>query len=220
MSLWSRISDALAALTSTALTANAEGVSFEGNVAVTTDYHWRGVTQSNQDMAIQGGFDLSTEAGFYAGTWLSSVDFLDSTDTNIEWDIYGGYAGEFEGGLGFDVGFISYIYPDSGDADLDFTELYAGLSKDFESGFGLGGTLYWDPDNETVYAEAGAGFGVNDYLSIDANVGTYLDGFDEYTNYNLGATVSVEGFDLDLRWYDNDQDGADDNIVFSIGRAM
>ncbi len=198
--------------------ANAQ-VEYSGNVAVTTDYHWRGWTQSNQDLALQGGFDLATDAGFYAGTWLSSIDFDDASDSNIEWDLYAGYGGEFAGGLGYDVGVIYYVYPDSDDSDYDFVELYGGLSKELESGLGFSGYIYWDPDNETVYSEVGAGFGL-EAVSFDANVGTYLDGFDEVTNYNFGATYSAAGFDFDLRYYDIDEDGADDNVVFSIGRAL
>lgn len=211
------LSAALFAVAATAGVAQAE-VEFSGNVAVTTDYHWRGVSQTGQDMAIQGGFDMAA-GGFYAGTWLSNVDFDDSGDTNIEWDIYAGYGGEVGPGLGWDVGAIYYVYPSSGSEDLDFLEIYGGLSKDFET-FGVSGYLYYDPDNETIYAETGAGFSATDALSFDVNVGKYLDGFDEYLNYNFGGTYSVGGFDLDLRYYDNDSDGADDNVVFSIGRAM
>jgi uncharacterized protein (TIGR02001 family) len=208
---------AIAAASTTSAVAEVE---LSGNVAMTTDYHWRGVTQSNQDLAIQGGFDLSTDAGFYAGTWASSVDFGDATDTNLEVDLYAGYAGSFTDALGFDVGVIQYLYPDSSDTDLDFAEIYAGLS--YEAGIvGVGGKLYYDPDNETSYLEAGVGLGFTDSFSADVGVGSYLDGFDEYVNYNVGATYSVSGFDLDLRWYDNDIDGADaDNVVFSVARSM
>lgn len=198
--------------------ANAQ-VSFSGNVAVTTDYHWRGWTQSDQDLAIQGGFDLETDSGFYAGTWLSSIDFNDGSDANIEWDFYAGYGGEFAGGFGYDVGVVHYAYPSADDEDYDFTEIYGGISKDFDV-VGVSGYIYYDPDNETIYSEIGAGVGVTDALSFDVNVGKYLDGFDEVTNYNVGGTYSVGGFDLDLRWYDIDEDNSDDNIVFSIGRSM
>lgn len=210
---------ALAIAAATATSAAHAQVEVSGNVALTTDYHWRGVSQSNQDIAIQGGFDLATDSGFYAGAWASSIDFNNDADSNVELDLYGGFAGEFGAGIGFDVGIISYQYPDSDDEDLDFVEIYAGLSKDFEA-FGLSGMFYYDPDNETLYAEAGAGFSALENLSFDANVGKYLDGFDEYTNYNVGATVSSNGFDFDLRWYDNDSDSADDNVVFSIARSM
>ncbi len=213
---------ALAAIATTA-SAQAE-VELSGNVALTTDYHWRGVTQSNQDLAVQGGFDLATDSGFYAGVWASSVDFAavsdaSDTDTNLEVDFYAGYAGEFGEGFGFDVGVINYQYPDSDDADLDFTEVYAGISK--SAGIAdFGATGYYDFDNETFYLDGSAGLAFSEQFSASVGVGKYLDGFDEYTNYNIGGTFSVEGFDLDLRWYDNDSDGADDNIVFSIAKSL
>ncbi len=209
---------ALAAIATTTTTANAE-VELSGNVAITTDYHWRGVSQSNQDLAVQGGFDLATDSGFYAGTWASSVDFLDSTDTNLEVDFYAGFGGEFGEGVGYDVGAIYYAYPDSDDGDLDFYEIYAGLSKSF-GGADVSGMLSYDPDNETLYANADVGVGFSDFFSASVGVGQYLDGFDEYMNYNIGGTFSAEGFDFDLRWYDNDSAGADDNIVFSIAKSL
>ncbi|ACT58337.1 TorF family putative porin [Hirschia baltica] len=208
---------ALAAIATTA-TATAE-VELSGNVALTTDYHWRGVSQSNQDLALQGGFDLATDAGFYAGTWASTIDFLDDTDSNLEVDFYAGYGGEFGEGFGFDVGAIYYAYPDSDDGDLDFYEVYAGLSKSMGVA-DISGMLSYDPDNETLYANADLGVAFSDSFGASVGVGSYLDGFDEYTNYNIGGTYSVSGFDLDLRWYDNDADGAEDNIVFTIGRSL
>ena len=214
------LSAAILAMAAAAGAAHAE-VEFSGNVALTTDYHWRGMTQTDRDMAIQGGFDLSTDSGFYAGTWASNVDFNNSSDTNIEWDLYAGYGFE-AAGLGFDVGVIQYLYPDSDSDDPDFLEIYGGVSKEFET-FGLGGYVYYDPDNETVYGTAGASFSATDALSFDVNVGQYLDGGDDFysedVDYNFGGTYSVGGFDLDLRYYERD-DGSDDNVVFTIGRAL
>ncbi|MAI89765.1 TorF family putative porin, partial [Ponticaulis sp.] len=99
-----------AASVAVAAPAVAQEVSVSGNVAIGTEYVWRGVTQSNGDMAISGGFDL--EAGnFYAGTWVSNVDFEDSSDTNIEWDFYAGFTGDLTDTVAFDLGLIYYAYP-------------------------------------------------------------------------------------------------------------
>ena len=87
----------------------------------------------------------------------------------------------------------------------------------------MGGYVYYDPDNETIYATAGAGFSASDSLAFDVNIGQYLDGGDDvYTedlDYNFGGTYSVGGVDFDLRYYDRDDD-ADDNVVFTIARSM
>merc|ERR1711916_136809 len=123
----------LAGVASAALAAPAlaQEVSVSGNVAISTDYVWRGITQSNEDMAISGGFDL--EAGnFYAGTWASNVDFEDSSDTNIELDFYGGFTGDLSESVSWDVGMIYYTYPDADDLDYDFLEIYGGLSTELE----------------------------------------------------------------------------------------
>jgi len=193
--------------------AQAEG-EFSGNVAITSDYVWRGVTQSAGDFAIQGGFDYSNGM-FYAGTWASNVDFGDATDTNIEWD----------------VGVIYYAYPDSSDTDLDFTEIYGALSYGLTEQLGVGGSVNYDPDNQNTFIEANAAFAANDFFSIDGQVGNYsFDGGDDYTMFALGATTSFEGFDLDLRFWSNDiattgltpadADLLDDRFVITLSRSM
>lgn len=214
---------ALAALLAVAGTAAAEG-EWSGNVALTSDYVWRGISQSNEDMAIQGGFDYANGA-FYAGTWASNVDFEDGSDTNIELDLYGGLAGEFEGGIGWDVGFIYYAYPDADEMDYDFVEIYGGLSYEFAGGLGVSGYAYFDPDNENLYIEGSAGYSFTDSFGVDASVANYsFDGGGDYTNWSLGGTYSLPvGIDLDLRYWDTDIDGtdiADERVVFTIAKSM
>lgn len=98
-----------------------------GNVAVTNNYVWRGVTQTDDQAAVQGGLDLSTDFyGAYLGTWASNVDF-GGDDTGYEVDLYGGFAGDIESwGLGYDLGLIYYAYPVQD--DLSFLELFASGS--------------------------------------------------------------------------------------------
>ena len=204
--------------------AMAQEVEVSGNVALTTDYVWRGISQSNEDFALQGGFDVAA-GSFYAGTWASNVDFEDGSDTNMELDIYAGFGGEFEGGLGWDVGAIYYAYPDADDEDYDFLEIYGGLSKELEGGVGLGGYIYWDPDNESFYVEGSAGYSLTESFGIDATLGNYsFDGGGDYTNWSLGATLATPvGLDLDFRYWGNDTDGggvADDRFVISVSKAL
>jgi len=126
--------------------AQADGT-FSANVALTSDYVWRGVSQNDENPAVQGGFDYENGL-FYAGTWASNVD----ADGTLEFDLYGGLAGETEGGLAWDVGVIAYAYP--GSDDLDFAEIYGGLGYEFEGGVGVGGYVYFDPDNESTILRA------------------------------------------------------------------
>ena len=206
--------------TAAAPIATAEG-EFSGNVALTTDYVWRGVSQNNENPAVQGGFDYANGA-FYAGTWASIVDF---GGANMELDLYGGFAGELDGGLSWDVGVIGYIYPDTD--DLDFVEIYGGLGASLGV-IDLGGYIYVDPDNETVFADLSAGFAATETLGIDATVSSYLDGGDgfveEYTAFSLGATLATEYVDFDLRFWTNDADTigdiADDRVVLTVSRSL
>ena len=86
--------------------AVADGVAdyFSANVALTSDYVWRGDSQTDSDPAIQGGIDFKHPVGIYAGAWGSNVDFPDANgDTaNIEIDFYGGYVHDFGNGFGAD----------------------------------------------------------------------------------------------------------------------
>ena len=218
-----RTGAALAVLSVVAGTAAAEG-EFTGNVALTTDYVWRGVSQSNEDLAISGGFDYANGM-FYAGTWASNVDFEDSSDTNIELDFYGGLAGEFANGVSWDVGGIYYTYPDADDLDLDFFEIYGGLGYEFEGGVGVGAYAYFDPDNENLYVEASAGYSFTDEFSADASVGNYsFDEGEDYTNWSIGATYATPvGIDIDLRYWDTDVDDvsiSEDRVVLTFSKSL
>jgi uncharacterized protein (TIGR02001 family) len=200
--------------------AFAQEAKVTGNVSIVTDYQWRNVTQSNEDWAVQGGLDFDSGMGFTAGAWASNVDFGDDDDTNVEIDLYGGY-GFAAGGVDMKVGFIYYAYPDAEASDLDFYELNFAAGRSFENGLSLGGTLNWDPDNETIYVDGKVTYAFSPMFKIDGGVGTYLDGFGEYTGYNFGATFTAPlGFDLGLRFYDSDIAGLDEGVVLSIGRAM
>jgi uncharacterized protein (TIGR02001 family) len=199
--------------------AFAQEVTVSGNVALVTDYAWRNVSQSNKDATIQGGLDLVTSSGFYVGTWASGVDFNnDPDDTNLEVDLYGGFRFDLAG-IAADVGALYYAYPDSEDSDIDFWEVYGKLSKTFDQ-VTLGGSLNWDPDNETVYLDGSVGFAFTPEFSLSAGYGAYLEGFGEYSGWNAGGSYTVMGVILGARYYDNDMTGDNDNIVFSIGRTM
>ncbi len=92
----------------------ADDFEISGNIALTSDYRFRGISQSNEDPAVQGGFDVGFEPGFYLGTWASSIDFGDSdNDTGsygtLEVDYYGGWRGPIgDSDFGIDVGYAYY----------------------------------------------------------------------------------------------------------------
>jgi uncharacterized protein (TIGR02001 family) len=215
---------ALTAAATAAMTgaAAAEG-SFSGNVALTSDYVFRGISQSDSEIAIQGGFDYANELGslpIYAGAWASSIDF--GLDGTVEVDVYGGIRPKL-GPVTFDVGVIGYLYPGMDDFfEADMVEFKAGASIAPAEGLTLGLTAYYSPDftftvgsdEDAVYVEGAAAYTISDIFSVSGAVGNqsvdlanyYGAAGDSYTTWNVGGTISKWGFGLDLRYFDTDLD--------------
>ncbi len=214
--------------------AFAQEVTVSGNVALTTDYAFRGISQTDQSPAIQGGLDLSA-GSFYLGTWASNINF-GTGGANLELDVYGGY--KFAAGpVNFDVGIIGYLYPSAADdgAELDYWEGYVKPSIALSDSFTLGGAIYYSPEftgesGDGFYYEVNGAFTVNPSLSFSGAVGMQsvdTDGFffgeDEYTTWNVGGTYNALGLGFDLRYVGTDIDDveiADSRVIFSVKKAM
>ncbi len=172
-------------------------VSLSGNVALTSDYVWRGMTQNAGDPSISGGFDLEDDSGFYLGAWAANVASGDASGAtgSLELDGYLGYAGSFNDDAGYDVGYIAYTYPavDS----LDFEELY--ITFDF---YGVHVMYAGGVGSATNYSEIG--------YSIDAGPGTFSISYGDYedtgTNYLIGFDWNVGDFTLGFYYSDFDHD--------------
>lgn len=187
----------------------ARAVTLGGSAALTTDYVWRGTSQSNEDPAVQAGFKASGAGGFYAQAWASSVDFAASNDADTEVDLIVGWAGNLSDTWAIDVNATHYRYP-STSVDLDWTELNATLtwhgnywlqvahSNDALAG-GEAGT----------YALAGARFPLSDTFRLEAAAGHYwLDpdsGYDDYAHVQFGAAWAFKApFELRVTVHDTD----------------
>jgi uncharacterized protein (TIGR02001 family) len=103
-----------------------------GNVTVTSDYRFRGISQTDKDPALQGTLNINHESGFYAGIFASTIDdkapaVLGYGDAEI--DLYAGYTKTFENGVGIDVGLLYYLYPidEAKGLPTDFFEPYASV---------------------------------------------------------------------------------------------
>ncbi|WP_275100372.1 TorF family putative porin [Sedimenticola hydrogenitrophicus] len=194
--------------------ALAEGP-ISGNVALTSDYVWRGTSQTDNGPAIQGGFDYAHASGFYVGVWGSNVDF--KSDANVELDLYGGYSTELGNGLGVDVGVIHYDYPS--ESNLNFEEVYLGLSYDF-----LSAKVSHDPDNDNTYWEAGADFALPQDFSLGLHVGyTDPDAGNEVTDWKVAVGKSAFGVDFELAYTDTDSDNnslADGRGIFTVSKSF
>jgi uncharacterized protein (TIGR02001 family) len=147
------------------------------NVGITSDYVFRGFSQTAEGPAIQGGFD-ATCGTFYAGVWASSVDFAGGAggtfdvigaslvdgrpfDASVEMDLYTGIKPK-TGPITWDIGFIYYAYPDASTPflNLDWYEFKLGASAEIWKGGTLGVTAFYAPDyqlesGETWTFEAG-----------------------------------------------------------------
>jgi uncharacterized protein (TIGR02001 family) len=135
---------ALAALTALPSVSQAEDASpLSFNVSLTSDYRYRGISQTRLNPALQGGADYAAPNGFYVGTWASTIQWIKDAGTiagvetgsaNIEWDIYGGYKGEIQKDFGYDVGLLQYVYPNNklgdvpGAKNANTLEIYGALS--------------------------------------------------------------------------------------------
>lgn len=128
----------LAAAMATAFTASlahaeeqktGDEVSF--NAALTSDYRFRGISQTRLQSALQGGADyVHNPTGFYAGTWLSTIKFVKDAggSGNVEVDVYGGKRGAISEDVSYDVGVLTYVYPSNDlKPSANTTELYAQL---------------------------------------------------------------------------------------------
>jgi uncharacterized protein (TIGR02001 family) len=203
------------------------------NVALTTDYVWRGYSQTLEDPAIQGGFDFEHDSGFSVGVWGSNVDFGDSA--NMEFDIYGGYSGEFGDGFSYGVGLIYYMYPGTiSTEDYDWLE--------FNGSLGWGPVTFainysndvYNSDETGIYYNLSAGHEIQGF-SLAAGIGYYDydagaigNASDESViDYHLGVGTSFVGVDWDLSYYDTNSDGediygdvADGRVVLTVSKSF
>ncbi|MGB3625702.1 MAG: TorF family putative porin [Henriciella sp.] len=203
--------------------ALAEG-EWSGNVTLTSDYVFRGVTQTDGAPMVQGGFDFASDE-FYIGTWASGVDFGDGTSTEI--DVYAGWTPTV-GVFDLDLGAIYYWYPDApDDPSQNFVEVYAGAGTTLGEFVDVGASVAYSPDfyletGDAFYWSASAGIPLGESFGLDASIGysDFQDTGGDYTDYSVGLTTSLEGFDFDFRYIGTDIDGNDDTFVVSVSRAL
>ncbi len=201
------------------------------NLAVTTDYVFRGYTQTGEDAAVQGGVDWADPSGWYIGAWASNIDFGPGDDASMEVDLYGGYAWEIND-VSYDLGVIYYAYPGADEmSGYDFIEAYLSLGYDLEA-VSLSAAVNFTPDNfgETGngwYLTGGLSRALSEALSVDANVGfsqVTPDFGEDYLDWNLGLSYSFSRFAMDLRYHDTDAPdcagACDARVVLSLSAGF
>lgn len=221
---------ALLATTSVVSSVSASEVEVSANVAMTSNYIWRGMTQSDNAMAIQGGADVSYK-GVYAGVWASNVDFDSAENNSIEVDLYAGYANEISG-ISYDIAYGLYTYPGDTKAS-NFAEVSLALGYDFKvasvSAKYYKGVKTDDLDPADGW-EAGVSIPVAMDITIDGTYGDYGSGDQAVGAYYLvSASKSFGKFDVSLAYtamdYDSataghDSDGKEDNVVLTVGTSF
>lgn len=176
------------------------------NAAVTSDYRYRGISQTRLRPALQGGVDYVHADGWYAGAWASTIKWTKDAggDGDVEIDVYGGKRGELAPGLAYDVGVLRYFYPDNGLGQLPgwvnahTTEVYAQLGygpayvKYSHATTNLFGFV--DSDN-SGYLDLGANFDVGSGLTLQLHAGHQKvenNSAASYTDWKVGVSRSFE----------------------------
>lgn len=223
----------LAALATPALAmaedAPASPHTVTANVALVTDYLYRGISQTNAKPALQGGFDYAHTSGFYAGVWGSSISWLaDATyfvlspgqiNSSLELDTYFGFKSGFAEDATFDIGFLRYNYPGTYPAGFvkpDTNEIYGALAYKFLSAkvsyslgdlFGVSnarGSTYVDLSANYPVADTGvtlgAHIGKQTYKGTTADALAIAGNSATYTDYKLSVSKDFSGFVLGLAY--------------------
>jgi len=213
---------ALGAAVAAALTSGVASAEVTANAGIFSNYIWRGVTQTSDAAAGQGGVDWGA-GGFYAGTWLSNVDFDGTASSGYEMDVYGGFAGE-AGSFGYDLGVITYQYP-TDPVNSNFTEVYATGSI-----VGITAGIWYTVDKATGLTDPNGNdddiylYGAYDFTAKDIDYSLYIGNYSidadsnaDYTHY--GASIGKGGFSLAVD--KNDIEGGNaDNVRFTVGYTV
>lgn len=201
-----------------------------GSAGLTTDYIFRGMSQSDEGPALQAQVDIAYGM-FYAGVFGSSIDF-DGGDADLEIDVYAGVKPTWNG-VTFDFGVIYYGYPDANDegAELDYVELKAGVSGSLFNLVNAAATVYFSPEytgetGESWTYEGSLSKTLFTYRDVAFDLGGTLgyndvDEVGDYTYWNVGLTATYQGkYSIDVRYHDTDLSGCDDATVFQCDERV
>jgi uncharacterized protein (TIGR02001 family) len=187
-----------------------------GNVGLYSQYIFRGLTQTNREPALQGGFDYSHSGGFYLGTWASNISWLRDAPPaaaggpaynaggSLEWDFFGGWKWGFAPDWTLDLGALYYWYPGDvapGFVKADTFEIYAGLSWKW-----LSAKYSYSVDNKTFGLANSDGSWYLD-LGINIPLGDFAK---EATGFNIFAHYGKQEYRGSVGTFNNDTCSYDD----------
>ena len=228
----------LAAAAQDAPTAPPPALTVTGGATIVSDYRFRGVSQTDKKVAVQGTATVTHSSGFYASFWGSSIDDYVANGSDQELDLIAGYSHTFASGVKLDGGLLYYYYPGGGNANTDFFEPYADVSATYGPVTGkITANYAWKQkaltlglpgrnkeDNFYLAGDLSAGI-PNTPISLTGHVGhtfgqSYISVGNGYTDWNLGAAVTwnhitagISYVDADKNVFITDQHGETRNIT-------
>jgi uncharacterized protein (TIGR02001 family) len=184
--------------------------------AVTTDYRFRGISQTRLGAALQGSVDYTNNpSGFYAGVWASDIKWIKDAggDGSIEWDLYAGKRGEIGSGVSYDFGGIGYVYPSNDlNPNANTFEVYGQLGYGpvyIKYSHALSNVFGFVDSKNSGYLDLGANIEIQDgyilnlhlgHQSVRSNTGS------SYTDYKIGVTKDYGVVSVSLAAYRADSD--------------
>jgi len=188
--------------------------------AVTSDYVYAGISQSDGKPALQGYVEADYGI-FYAGAWASNVDF---GDADVEIDLYAGIRPETDSAA-FDLGYVYYVYADG--TAPNYGALVASAEYYATDALTVGGNVNLAPDYAQMDDYALWGEGTVDYalpadFGVSAGLGYqyYAGSLDlpSYWTWNAGVYWSwKEAVTIDLRYAGSDLSRSDCAALMSRG---
>lgn len=192
-----------------------------GGATIASQYRFRGISLSDEEVALQGTINVQHRSGVYAGLWGSTLDgFGELGGSNLELDLYGGWRGQVAPNVNVDAGLLYYAYPGSSGGDFEFFEPYANVSAAFGPVTAKVGANY-------AWPQAGIGNNSNRYLygelsaaiprtpvTLTAHLGnshgnTPLTPSGDYVDWSIGAALTWNHLTLGVAYLDTDLSAAE-----------
>lgn len=199
-----------------AVEAEEESSNLSWNLSVTSDYVFRGITQTNFDPAVQGGLDYAFgDTGLYVGAWASNVDFDDADGPDIEVDTYIGWSRDLAEGVNLDLHLVRYTYLGEREVygNIDYNEYFAALSYNEMLTFTVAyADDYANGGYSSLYYNLAGSWDLGNDVAVNAAVGrsNFSDDVGSYTDWNVGVSRQFGPVNAALNYYDTNGDYVDD----------
>jgi uncharacterized protein (TIGR02001 family) len=235
----------LAAILGTLIAAPAladEASPMTASVSLVSNYLYRGISQTGNNPALQGGFDYADPSGIYAGVWGSNIswlsDFGTTNNASLEMDTYLGYKADFAEDFNYDLGFLRYNYPGkvtAGNISANTNEVYVGAGYKwlaFKYSRSLSNLFGARDSKGSTYLEIGASYTAEDAgITFGAHYGDQTVAHDSaasYRDYNVKVSKELAGYEVGAMYSNTSLDLTDPQgnklaggaFVVSLSRSL